>query len=102
MKFWKTYVAVAILAGLGAYVYFVESKKPDPNAKKKAFESVEKDKIREITIRKGDGEPLKVVKEGENWKLASPTQAPADTGMVGILLSAIESTEIGEVVIEEP
>ncbi len=26
--FWKTYVAIAVLAGLGAYAFFVESKKP--------------------------------------------------------------------------
>ena len=39
--FWKTYVAIAVLAGLGAYAYFVESKKPvDSETKEKVFSKV--------------------------------------------------------------
>ncbi len=102
MKFWKTYVTLAALAGLGSYLYFIEARKPDPNAKAKAFASVEKAKVKEITISRPRTDPIRVVKDGENWKLAGTTESPADSGMVGILLGAIEDAEVGEVASDDP
>jgi Domain of unknown function (DUF4340) len=102
MKFWRTYVAVAVLAGLGAYIYFVESKredKPDKN-KEKVFK-LEKAKVKELELQNA-GESVRIVKEGNDWKLTAPTPAPADSGAVDSVLSSLESLEIDEEVTATP
>jgi hypothetical protein len=101
--FWKTYLTVIVLAGLGAYVYFVDAKKPagSEKAKEKVF-AVEKAKVKEIAFTKSEGETVRVVKEGEEWKLSAPAAAPADTAQIDGLLTSIESAEMSEVVIEQP
>jgi hypothetical protein len=102
MKFWRTYVAVAVLAGLGAYIYFVESKredKPDKN-KEKVFK-LEKAKVKELELQNA-GESVRIVKEGNDWKLTAPTPAPADSGTVDSVLSSLESLEIDEEVTATP
>lgn len=100
MKFWKTYVMVALAAGLAAYAYFVESKRSDTAdgpAKDKAvvFETAQ---ARELRITPKQGETMKVVKEGDGWKLVEPLQAAADQQQVDSLLSILQRTEIEDVV----
>jgi hypothetical protein len=102
--FWKTYVAVALAAGLGAYLYFVESKreaKPEGEAKEKVF-ALDKAKVEELSVGPAGGEQVRVVKEGEGWRLAAPLQAPADKSEVDALLSSLETLEMQEVLGETP
>jgi Domain of unknown function (DUF4340) len=102
MKFWRTYVAVAVLAGLGAYIYFVESKREDkPEKNKEKVFKLEKAKVKELELQNA-GESVRLVKEGNDWKLTAPTPAPADSGTVDSVLSSLESLEIDEEVTATP
>ena len=101
--FWKTFLALFIAIGLGSYAYFVDSKKPasGDKTKEKVF-TVEKDKVKEIGVAKTDGDSIRVVKEGQDWKLAGPSESPADASQIDTLLSTIQTAEIGSVVVEQP
>ena len=102
--FWKTYVAVAVAAALGAYLYFVESKreiKPDGPAKEKAF-TLDKAKVEEVVLRAAGGEEARVVKDGESWRLTAPLQAPADKSEVDAIVSSLETLEIEESLSQVP
>jgi Domain of unknown function (DUF4340) len=105
MTFVKTYVAIALVAGLGAYIYFVDSKKPSSSEAEKKKEKVftfDKSKVKEISLAPKDGEALTVVKDGQGWKLTAPLAAPADASAVDGLVSGLDSLEIDEVVAESP
>jgi len=101
--FWKTYLTLFVLVGFGAYIYFVDAKKPSSTDKtrEKVF-AVDKDKVKEIAVTKAEGETIRVVKDGDAWKLAAPTAAPADSGQVDTLLTSIAGAEMNEVVTEQP
>lgn len=102
--FLRTAVAVALLAGLVAYLLLVENKRPaatETKAKEKVF-SLEKAKVKELTLQP-KGEPLvKLVKVGEGWQMTEPMRVSADPTEVESLLSSLESLEIDEVVVEQP
>src|SRR5688572_31488229 len=85
----STVVLLVLLAGIGGYIYFVESER-DPaaaDAKPKAFAALAADNIEEIRIKNADGETSHVQKVGENWQLLEPNKAGADTGVVGTVTS---------------
>jgi len=98
--FWKTYMAIAVLVGLGAYAYFVESKRPaDSETKEKVF-SVEQDKIDELTLSKPGSDAIRLARAGDAWRMESPQAVAADAQEVATLLSSLESLEIDAVVAE--
>jgi hypothetical protein len=100
--FLRTWVAVAVLAGLGAYIYFVESKKPaaDEKKKEKLF-TLDKSKAREIDIRPREGEAVRLVKEGGTWKMTEPQKAVADDQAADSLVTSFEGLEVDETVVEQ-
>jgi hypothetical protein len=84
----STLALVVVLAGLGAYIYFVDSTRPAPTgvegepARTKVFE-VENDKINEITIT-AKGETTLLRKAEGGWPIrpkpsASPRPSPASS-----------------------
>ena len=99
--FLRTYAALAVLCGLAAYIYFVESKRDDKSekAKEKVF-ALDKSKVKELTLTPKEGEAVQLVKEGKGWKMAAPFQAPADSGEAEALVSSLESMEIDDVAAE--
>ena len=60
-------------AGLGAYLYFVESKRDpsDADKKEKVF-TVESDKIDELTVKSESGERTTLKKTGTDWQIVEP------------------------------
>jgi len=99
--FLKTGLAALVLAGLGAYVYFVDSKKPasDEKPKQKVF-TLDKSKAKEITLSPRDGESIHLVKTSGGWRLGPPILAAADGSEADAVLSTLEGLEIDEVVTE--
>ena len=97
--FVRTWVTVLIAAGLGAYAYFVESKRPPTPEKptEKVF-SFDKAKVREVSVEPKDGDAVRVVKEGEGWKMVAPMQTAADTSEVDSLVQSLSTLQIDEVV----
>jgi hypothetical protein len=97
-EFWKTYLALAVLAGLGAYLYFVESKREEkPEKPKEKVFALDKAKVKELTLAPSGGETIRLVKEGSNWTMAAPKALPADGPAADSLVSTLESLEVDEV-----
>src|SRR5687767_1343085 len=96
----STIALVVILAGLGAYIYFVDSKRPEGGAaaEQKVF-AVERDNIEEITVT-ADGETSTLRKADGVWKMTAPEPVEADAAEANSLTSAIASLEIIRVVEE--
>jgi len=89
---WSTLALVAVALGLGAYIYFVDSKRPDTEAKEKVF-AVESDAVDVVrVIAKGDTTVLK--KSDGGWALAEPLATDADTNTVTGLVNSLTSLEV--------
>jgi hypothetical protein len=93
---------VVLLAGLGAYIYFVESKKEPgaEDARPKVFE-VSAEKIAELTVRSG-GDRTVLRKTDGQWRIVEPVQVKADEGEVSGLTGSLASAENVRVVDEAP
>ncbi len=103
-EFWKTGVALLVLAGLGSYIWFVERKqepKREGEREKVTVLAVDKAKAKEISLAPAGGETIRLVKEGSAWKVAAPFAAPADTSAVESMLTSLEKLEADEVVVEQ-
>ena len=100
----STLILVVVLAGLGAYIYFVDSKRPAASAdgssatKEKVF-TVEADKINELRITyQGESSLLKKAEGG--WTMIEPTQIEADPPEAIGVATALTNIEIVRVVDE--
>jgi hypothetical protein len=103
-SFWKTWVAVAVCAGLGAYAYFVESKREEkPESPKEKVFALDKSKVKELDLAPSGGPAVHLSKEGEAWSLTAPAPPmAADSGEAESLLTTLETLEVQEVVTESP
>jgi hypothetical protein len=100
----STLILVVVLAGLGGYIYFVESKRPAPGVdgssetKEKVF-AVEADKINELRITY-QGQSALLKKGDGGWKLFEPSQIDADPPEAIGVATALTNVEIVRVVDE--
>jgi hypothetical protein len=100
----STIALVVILAGLGAYIYFVTWKQPDtPDTGKKLEKvfTVASDKIDEIKVTSASGEAATAKKEGGTWKLVEPA-TPADEGELSGMANTLANVDMVRVVDENP
>jgi len=95
-------ILVAVLLGLGAYIYFVDSEKEagSGEARPKVFD-VAADKIAELTVRSG-GERTVLRKADGQWQVVEPLQVKADEAEVSGITSSLASAENVRVVEEAP
>ncbi len=100
----STLLLVVVLAGLGAYIYFVDSKRPAASAdgssetKEKVF-TVEADKINELRIiYQGESSLLKKTDAG--WQMIEPAAIAADPPEAIGVASALNGVDIVRVVDE--
>src|SRR5215213_4486741 len=100
----STVILVVVLAGLGAYIYFVDAKRPASSAdgssatKEKVF-TVDADKINELRITyKGGASLLKKSESG--WKMIEPVQTEADPPEAIGVATALTNVEIVRVIDE--
>src|SRR5439155_1706230 len=77
----STIALIVVLAGLGAYIYFVTWKTPEggDTGKKtdKVFAGVQADKIEEIRITTSGGDATTVKKDNATWSTAWRSTRPA-------------------------
>jgi len=95
---------LAILIAMGAYLYFVESKRTpgaDEEKKEKVF-AVEAGVIDEITIKAESGSTTTLRKSGSEWQVVAPTAAPADGAEISGLTMNLASLEQERVIDENP
>jgi Domain of unknown function (DUF4340) len=102
----STLVLVVVLAGLGGYIYFVDSKRPaatadgSPGAFGKVF-TVEAEKVNELRIT-FKGETTLVRKDNAGWKLIEPIQVEADPPEAIGVTTALGNVDIVRIVDENP
>lgn len=100
----STLILVVVLAGLGGYIYFVDSKRPASSAdgstetKEKVF-AVEADKINELRVTY-QGQSALLRKADGGWKLFEPAQIDADPPEAIGVATALSNLEIVRVVDE--
>lgn len=95
-------VLLVILIGLGAYLYFVESKRTpgDDEEKRDRVFAVESEAIDEITVRAESGERTIMRKTGNDWQIVEPAAVKPDAAEVSSLTSNLASLEIQRVLDE--
>jgi len=100
----STIALIVVLAGLGAYIYFVTWKQADTAStsnKEKVFSSVEADKIEDLKVTSSAGDATSLKKSGGEWQIVQPI-AKADASEVNGITAALSSIEITRVVDENP
>ncbi len=88
-------VLVLVLAGLGAYIYFVESKKPEGVEARlgpKLF-TVKADSITEVTVGVRHGDVTTLKKVSGTWQIVAPVSAPADQSAVNAIVDGLSTAD---------
>ena len=94
-------LAVAALA-LGAYIYFVESKRPPagtPDPLETVFE-IDADDVDSLTVTARGGDRTVVEKNDDRWRIVEPFPANVDVAGVVSLTSSLANLEMQRVVAE--
>src|SRR5262245_12769154 len=100
----STIALVVVLAGLGAYIYFVTWKQADTPATGKKLDkvfTVDSDQIEEIKVTSASGDATIAKKEGAAWKLVEPA-APADESELSGIANALATADVIRVVDPNP
>ena len=86
---------LVVLIGLGAYLYFVESKRDpaDTGEKRDKVFTVEADAIQEVVVRSESGQRTTLKKSGSDWQIVEPTTAPADGAEISGITSNLARME---------
>src|SRR3979490_2479825 len=95
----STIALVVILAGLGAYFYFVTSKLPEGGAdaakkQEKVFAGLDATKIEEIKVTSAAGDATTLKKDGSGWQIVQPITAKADDSEATSVTSALAAAQI--------
>lgn len=93
-----------VLIALGAYLYFVESKRTpgdDAETRDKVF-TVEAGQIEEISIKAESGDRTTLKKTGDRWQLTAPEAAEADASEVAGITRNLATLEVQRVIEETP
>lgn len=101
----STIVLVLVLAGLGGYIYFVDSKRPEPGLdggpdKAKVY-ALEVDKITEVKLTY-NGETSLLRKSDTGWAMVEPVQTEADPVEAISLAQALVNLELVRVLDDNP
>lgn len=106
MKFARLLIAAAILAALGALLWWsnrseaAKAGKPDPKAPPKILELKDAD-IKQIEIQHHDGETTVVKKnDAGKWSITAPQPLAADQAAVGAVTSAVTTLSANRLVDE--
>jgi uncharacterized protein DUF4340 len=98
-------VLVVAFAGLVAYLYFVDAKKPvteEGTEKRDKVFTVESDKIQELRVTSSSGETSTLKKNKDGWQLLEPVATKIDESEVSGITSNLASAEVQNVVDESP
>ncbi len=100
----STLALLALLIGLGAYIYFVASKESVTQGpqQEEVFQGLEATDIQQIEVKAESGDSTTVKKDGESWQMVSPVTAMASESEVSSITTALGQVEITRVIEEQP
>lgn len=91
----STLFLFVVLVALGAYIYFVESKR-DPDAgeaRAKVFD-VEASRIVALDVQSSTGQRTRLEKRGEQWHVVDPVDTAADEADVSAITSNLATVDV--------
>jgi hypothetical protein len=98
-------ILLALVAAIGGYAYFVESKREpgaDDAAKKAKVFTVDQAKIDEVEVKAAAGDLTRLKKDGGTWRITLPATYDADQSDASSLVSSLPGIEVGHIVDEKP
>ena len=99
----STIALLVVLAGLGAYVYFVASKSEDTASKQeRVFPALSSDSIESLTIKSESGDVTTLKKADGKWTMTAPFATRASDIDASGITSALSGLEVTRVVDENP
>lgn len=99
----STVALLVVLAGLGAYVYFVASKSEDTASKQeRVFPSLSADSIESLTIKSESGDVTTLKKTDNKWTMTAPFATRASDLDASGITSGLSGLEVTRVVDENP
>lgn len=99
----STLALLAVLIGLGSYIYFTGAQPTDTaEAKDKLFPGLEAAKLEELKVKSASGDVTTLKKENGTWALAAPIAAAAAETDSTAIANALADIQIERVVDEAP
>lgn len=99
----STLALLAVLIGLGAYIYFTGAQPSDTAEQKdKLFPGIDATKLEELTVKSAAGDITTLKKENGAWAVAAPVSAPAADTDTTAIANALADIQIERVVDEAP
>ena len=98
-------ILAAVLAGLAAYIFLVDAKKPiEPEGAEKRDKvfTVEAEKIEDVTVTSSTGEVTSLRKNGGAWQMTAPAAGKADASEVSGITTNLSTVEMTSVVDDAP
>ena len=87
-------ILALVVAADGAYIFLYERHQPTSDEAReraeKVFPDLERDSITSLEVRNSHGE-FRLVRSGDDWRLAAPIDFPADSVTVGSLLGSLSN-----------
>lgn len=100
----STLALLVVFVGLGAYIYFVESKR-SPTSEADGTEKVfafQPSDVSELRVTAAGGETTTLTRSDEEWDIVDPITADADATQTSAIASGLSSLELQRVVEEAP
>jgi hypothetical protein len=100
-------ISVALLAALGAGIYFsnksqaAKEKEPSKDTATTKLLEIPDDQFQEIKIKKLTGEVIDLKKDNGKWRMIAPTNLPADNDTVSSMTSSLGNLNADKVVEEK-
>lgn len=101
----STLIFLGVAVALGAYIWFVESKRETSDAEPKAervFASLETDAVTKLTVTATNGDVTTLEKSGSTWAMTAPLRVGVDASEVAGVTSNLTTLDITRVVDEQP
>jgi cytochrome oxidase Cu insertion factor (SCO1/SenC/PrrC family) len=92
-RFLSTITLLVLALGFGAYLYFIDAKKPvtEENAKQKVF-GLDASKIEQLEVKSASGDVTTLKKDTGGWTILKPIQAPGDQNNAADVASSLSLT----------
>jgi Domain of unknown function (DUF4340) len=103
----STIALIVVLAGLGAYIYFVTWKQDasgdsSTSKQEKVFAGLETDKIEEMKVKSEKGDTTTLKKANGTWQMTAPIAANADQSEASGITSGLGQIAVVRVIDENP
>lgn len=98
----STLVLLAVLLGLGGYIYSTWNEDSAVSEENRVFASLDADDVQSVTVRSESGETTTVERSGDSWQITSPITAPASTTEASGLASTLSALDRVRTIEEAP